>query len=136
MQQKSALQGFWLDFCTKQVVSARACAYQVLPYNSSGITLFGKKTVQADSCFDSEEIGTLLISVEGKKGGFGGGASFWARGPKFTRVSEKIFYKPPGEPRTKKEQKKHTGTVRNSFFTRLLVSLKQNERTDKSLQAV
>ena len=30
-------QRFWLGSCTKQVVSARACAYQFLPYNSSGI---------------------------------------------------------------------------------------------------
>ena len=27
-------QRFWLDLCTKQVVSARACAYQFLPFNS------------------------------------------------------------------------------------------------------
>jgi len=41
------------------------------------------RTVQADSCSNSEQIDTLFISVGGKEGGFWGGA-FWARGPKFT----------------------------------------------------
>jgi len=35
--KKALWQNFWLDLCTKQVVSARACAYQFLPYNSSGL---------------------------------------------------------------------------------------------------
>jgi len=43
-------QRFWLDLCTKQVVSARAYANQFLPYSSSGIALLGMATVQADSC--------------------------------------------------------------------------------------
>jgi len=34
--KKVLLQMFWLELCTKQVISARACAYQFLPYNSSG----------------------------------------------------------------------------------------------------
>ena len=33
-------QRFWLDLCTKQVVSARACANQFLPCSSSGIAIF------------------------------------------------------------------------------------------------
>jgi hypothetical protein len=56
-------QSFWLDLCTKQVVSARACANQFLPYSSSGIALFGMRTVQADSCLNPEQIDTLFISV-------------------------------------------------------------------------
>ena len=63
---------FWLDLCTKQVVSARACANQFLPYSSSGIALFGIRTVQADSCLNSEQIDTLFISLGGQEGGFGG----------------------------------------------------------------
>jgi len=51
------------DLCTKQVVSARACANQFLPYSSSGIALCGMTTVQADSCLNSEQIDTIFISV-------------------------------------------------------------------------
>jgi len=69
--KKVLWQRFWLDSCTKQVVSARACAYQFLPYNSSGINLFGKRTVQADSCLHSEQINTLFYSVGGQEGGGG-----------------------------------------------------------------
>ena len=67
------------------MVSARACANQFLPYSSSGIALFGMRTIQADSCLNSEQIDTLFISVGGQEGGLGGGGSFWAGGPKFTR---------------------------------------------------
>ena len=42
--KKVRWQRFWLDSCIKQVVSARACAYQFLPYNSSGFELFGRGT--------------------------------------------------------------------------------------------
>jgi hypothetical protein len=73
-------QRCWLDLCTKQVVSARTCANQFLPYSSSGIALFDMRTVQADSCLNSEQIDTLFISVGVRK--LGGGA-FWAGGPKF-----------------------------------------------------
>ena len=59
--------------------SARACTYHFLPYNSSGIDLFGMRTVQADSCFNSEQIDTLFISVEVRKGVLGDG-SFWDGG--------------------------------------------------------
>ena len=55
------------------MVSARACTYQFLPYNFSGIKLFGMKTVQADSCLNSEQIDTLFTSVGGQEGGLGGG---------------------------------------------------------------
>jgi hypothetical protein len=57
-----------MDLCTKQVVSARACANQFLPYigySSSGIALFGMRNVQADSCLNSEQNGTLFIYVGG-----------------------------------------------------------------------
>ena len=71
------------DLCTKQVVSARACAYQFLPYNSSGNNLFGEKTVQADGCLHSEQIDTLFISVGGQEGGFGeGGGVILGQRPK------------------------------------------------------
>jgi hypothetical protein len=68
-------QRCWLDLCNKQVVSARACTNQFLTYNSSGITIFGMKTVQADSWFNSEQIDSLFISfisVESQEGGPGG----------------------------------------------------------------
>ena len=78
-------QRFWLDLCTKQVVSARACANQFSPCSSSGIALFGMITVQADSCLNSEQIDTLFISVGGLEGVLGGGGAFWAGIPKFTR---------------------------------------------------
>ena len=47
---------------------ARACANQFLPYSSSGIALLGMRTVQADSCLDSEQNNTLFISVGGHFG--------------------------------------------------------------------
>jgi len=65
-------QRFWLDLCTKQVISARACANQCLPYSSSVIALFGMRTVQADSCSNSEQVDTLLL-VWGVRKGVGGG---------------------------------------------------------------
>jgi len=77
-----------LDLCTKQVVSARACGYQCLPYNSSGIKLFGKRIVQADSCLHSEQIDTLFISVGGQEGVW----RIWAGGPKFTRDCQRTFF--------------------------------------------
>ena len=76
-------QRFWLELCTKQVASARACTNQFLPCSSSGIALFGMRIVQADSCLNSEQIDTLFISVGSQEGGFlGGGGLFWAGGPK------------------------------------------------------
>ena len=72
----------WLDLCTKQVVGAKACANQFLPYSSSGIALFGMRNVQADSCLNSEQIDTLFISVGGQEWGFGGGDHLGRR-PKF-----------------------------------------------------
>jgi hypothetical protein len=65
-----------LDLCTKQVVSARACVNQFLPYSLSGIALFGMRTVQADSCLNSDRIDTLFISVRGQEGALGGGCHF------------------------------------------------------------
>ena len=65
------------------MVSARACANRFLPYSSLGIALFGMRTVQADSCLNSEQIDTFFSSVGGQEGGFGGGGgSVWAGGPK------------------------------------------------------
>jgi hypothetical protein len=43
-----------------------------LPCSSSGIAIFGMRTVQADSCLNSEQIDTLFISVGGQEGGWGG----------------------------------------------------------------
>ena len=76
------------------MVSARACANQFLPYSSSGIALSGMRTVQADSCSNSEQSDTLIISVGGQEGGEGGGA-FWAGGPEFTRVCQIFFLTHP-----------------------------------------
>jgi len=81
--KKVLWQRLWLDLCTKQVVSVRACANQFLPCSSSGIALFGMRTVHADSCLNSEQIDTLFINVWGQEGGLGGGA-FWVGGPKLT----------------------------------------------------
>ena len=67
-------------FVHKQVVSARACANQFLPYSSSGIALFGMITVQANSCLNSEQTYTLCTSAGGQEGGLGGGVVFWAGG--------------------------------------------------------
>ena len=75
-------QRFWLDLCTKQVVSARACAYRYLPYNSSGIDFYGKRTVQADSCLHSEQSDTLFVGVGSQEGGFGGWMVIMGRRPK------------------------------------------------------
>ena len=72
---------YWLDLCTEQVVSARACANQFLPCSSSGIALLGMRSVQADSCLNSEQIDTLFISVGGQEGGLRGGGAIWAGGP-------------------------------------------------------
>ena len=59
------------------MVSARACANQFLPYNSSsGIALFGMRTVQAEGCLNFKQIDTLFISVKGQEGGLGGGGHF------------------------------------------------------------
>jgi len=69
--KKVLWQKFRLDLCTKQVVSARACANQFKPSGSSSIALFdlfGMKTVQADSCLMPEQIDTLFISVGGGRG--------------------------------------------------------------------
>ena len=55
------------------MVSARACVNQFLPYSLSGIALFGMRTVQADSCLNSDRIDTLFISVRGQEGALGGG---------------------------------------------------------------
>ena len=74
--KKVLWQRFWLDLCTKQVVSARACTYHFLPYNSSGIKLSGKRTVQTGSCLNPEHIDTLFISVGGQEGVLVGGGHF------------------------------------------------------------
>ena len=63
----------WLDLCTRQVVSARACANQFLSCNFSGINLIDMRAVQADSCLHSEQIDTLFISEGGQEGGLGEG---------------------------------------------------------------
>jgi hypothetical protein len=49
-----------------------------LLYSSSGIKSFGTRTVQTDSCLNSEQIDTLLLpfSVGGQEGGWGGGDHF------------------------------------------------------------
>ena len=46
------------------------------PLTLQGVHLFGKGTMQADSCLHSEQINTLVISVGGQDSVFGGG-SFW-----------------------------------------------------------
>ena len=72
----------WLDLCTKQVVGAKACANQFLPCSSSGIAIFGMRTVQADSSLNSEQVDTLFISVGDQEGGLWGGGGILGRRPK------------------------------------------------------
>jgi hypothetical protein len=68
MKSKVFWQRFWLDLCTEQVISARACANQFLPYNSLGVKLIGMRSVQEDSCYKFEPTDTLFISVGGQEG--------------------------------------------------------------------
>ena len=89
-------QRFWLDLCTKQVVSARACANQFLPYSSSGIALFGMRTVQADSFLNSEQINTLFICVGGQEGGLGGGGHFGPEARNLHVTVMILYLYPPG----------------------------------------
>ena len=77
------------------MVNARACAYQCLPYNSSGIILVDTRTMQADSCLNFEQIDTLLISVGGQEGGLGGGVILGQR-PKLTRDCHDLGGGAPG----------------------------------------
>ena len=42
------------------------------------------KTVQADSCLNSEQIDALFISVGGQEGGLGGGGKFGPEAQKCT----------------------------------------------------
>ena len=65
--------------------SVQERAHQFLPYNSSGIKVSGKRTVQTGTCLNFEQIGTLLYKCGGSGKGLGGGGSFWAGFPKFTR---------------------------------------------------
>jgi len=68
------------------------CANQFLPYSSSGIALFGIRTVQADSCLNSEQIDTLFNSVGGQEGGFGGWVVILGRKPDcWTCLSTIVF---------------------------------------------
>ena len=88
-------QRFWLELCTKQVVNARAFAYQVLPFNSSGIYLSGMGIVQADSCLNCEQIHTLFNSLWGLEGGPGGvDGYFWPEAHNL-HVTVRHFFTPP-----------------------------------------
>jgi len=82
------------------VVSTRACANQFLLFSSSGIALFGMRTVQADSCLISEQIDTLLICEGGQEGGFGGGGDILGRRPKKCTWVSGIYFIAPSCPNT------------------------------------
>ena len=77
------------------MVSARACANQFLPCSSSGIALFGMRTVQADSCLSSEQIDTLFISVGGQEGVLGGGWDFGLEAQNLHVYVRTFFFTPP-----------------------------------------
>ena len=67
-------KGFgWI--CALNKWSVQECAQtSFFAVNSSGIAIFGMRTVQAVSCLSSEQIDTLFISVGGQEGfGEGGG---------------------------------------------------------------
>jgi len=57
---------------TKQVVSARAYAYQFLSYNSSRNCYPEMISRQINTRLDSVQNDTLFIYVGGQEGGFGG----------------------------------------------------------------
>jgi len=60
--------------------------------DASGNALFGMITVQADSCLNSEQIDTLIISVGVQEGGFGGGGAIWAGGQKNAHDCQEYFF--------------------------------------------
>ena len=92
VEVKVAWARVWLDLCTNQVVSARACAYHFLTSNSAVINLLGKRTVQADGCLHSEQIDTLFVSVGGQEGGVGGGGVILGWRPRiYTWLSGNVF---------------------------------------------
>ena len=53
--------------------------------------LFGMRTVQADSCLNSEQIDTLFINVGGQEGGFGGWVVILGQRPKIWTCLSTIF---------------------------------------------
>ena len=61
-------KGFgWI--CALNKWSVQECTQtSFLPCSSSGIALFGMRSVQADSCLNSEHIDALCISVGGQEG--------------------------------------------------------------------
>jgi len=71
-------KGFgWI--CALNKWSVQECTQtSFLPCSSSGIALFGMRSVQADSCLNSEHIDALCISVGGQEG-LGGGGSLGRR---------------------------------------------------------
>ena len=54
--------------CALNRWSVQERAQTSLPYSLSGIALIAMKTLQADSCFNSDQIDTLFISVGGHFG--------------------------------------------------------------------
>ena len=97
------------------MVSARACANQFLPYSSSGIALFGIRTVQADRCLNSEQIDTLFTSVGGPEGGLGGG-SFWSEAQNLHVTVSILFFTPLAKD---KNFSNHRKKVFDIFFSNL-----------------
>ena len=64
MKKKVLWQRFWLDLCILKVVSARACAQQFLAQLVSYYIIW-QENCAGKSCFNSEQIDTLFISVGG-----------------------------------------------------------------------
>jgi len=62
-------KGFgWICALNRSVQERTQTSCCPIAYSSSGIALFGMRTVQANSCSNSEQIDTLFISVRGQEG--------------------------------------------------------------------
>jgi len=77
------------------VVNARACANQCLPYNSSRMKIIDMRTVQADSCLNSEQNDTLFSSMGGQEEGLGRGGHLGSEAQNL-HVTVRIFVTPSG----------------------------------------
>jgi hypothetical protein len=85
-----------LDFCTKQVVSARAYANQFLSYNSLRIKIIDMRTLQAYSCLNSEQIDTHFNSVGGQERGvWGVGGHFGPEAKNLHVTVRNCFFQEP-----------------------------------------
>ena len=92
---KSALAKVLAGFVHKTVGHCKSCVHiSFCPITLQVLNLFNTRMVQADSCLNSEQIDTLLISVGGQEGVFGGRGILGRRPQKCTWVSGILFIVP------------------------------------------